>query len=113
MFTLSPETTIGDLVQSGLYGDFAKYFFTYMTPDHWRNPLSAYGYETVGFEPALRRMRELAGLGQPLHFPVYPEEERLLQEEAYQRAIAEAIARGVLAYLEASAGGEPLPEVGS
>ena len=77
MFILSPETTIGDLVQSGLYGDFAKYFFTYMTPDHWRNPLSAYGYETVGFEPALRRMRELAGLGQPLHFPVYPEEERL------------------------------------
>ncbi len=46
-------------------------------------------------------------------FLSHPEEERLLQEEAYQKAIAEAIARGVLAYLEASAGGEPLPEVGS
>ncbi len=46
-------------------------------------------------------------------FLSHPEEERLLQEEAYQKAIAEAIARGVLAYLEASAGSQPLLEIGS
>ena len=33
-------------------------------------------------------------------FLSHPEEERLLQDEAYQRQLAEAIARGVLAYLE-------------
>ncbi len=33
-------------------------------------------------------------------FLSHPEEERRLQDEAYQRQLAEAIARGVLAYLE-------------
>ena len=33
-------------------------------------------------------------------FLSHPEEERLLQEEAYQRTLAEAVARGVIAYLE-------------
>ena len=43
-------------------------------------------------------------------FLSHAQEERLLQDEAYQRAIAEAIARGVIRYLEtASASGEPLP----
>ena len=42
------------------------------------------------------------------------EEERLLQDEAYQKAIAAAIAQGIIAFLQAaSAGGEPLPEVGT
>lgn len=41
------------------------------------------------------------------------EEEKLLQDEQYQRAIAEAIARGVIEFLErSSAGGEPLAEIG-
>ena len=73
----SGETAIGELVQSGLYGEYANYIFTYMTPDHWRNRLSAYGYEKVGFEAGLLRMRELAARSRELHFPVYPEEERL------------------------------------
>lgn len=38
-----------------------------------------------------------------------PEEERLLQEEAYQRAIADAIVRGVVAFLE---GGERVAQQG-
>lgn len=43
-----------------------------------------------------------------------PDEEKLLQTEEYQRAIASAIARGVIQYLNgASAGGEPLPKVGA
>lgn len=71
------ETTIGELVQSGLYGDFGKFIFTYMTPDHWRNKLSAYGYEKVGFEAGLQRMRELAAAGETCHFQIYPEDERL------------------------------------
>ena len=33
-------------------------------------------------------------------FLSHPEEERLLQEQAYQRSLAEAVARGVIAYLE-------------
>ena len=41
------------------------------------------------------------------------EEEKLLQNEDYQRAVAEAIARGVILYLEGvSAGGQALTEVG-
>ena len=75
----SGETTVGELVRSGLYGEFGKYIFTYMTPDHWRNRLSVYGYEKAGFEAGLRRMRELAPRGGELHLPVYPEEERLAQ----------------------------------
>ncbi len=35
-------------------------------------------------------------------FLSHPEEERLLQEPEYQKAIAEAIARGILVYLEGS-----------
>ena len=41
------------------------------------------------------------------------EEERLLQDGSYQKAIADAIARGVLCFLDGdSAGGEALPQVG-
>ena len=62
---------------SGLYGDFARFIFTYMTPDHWNNQLSAYGYEKVGFAQGLARMEELASQSAALHFQIYPEEERL------------------------------------
>ena len=71
------DTTIGELVISGLYGDFAKFIFTYMTPDHWNNKLSAYGYDKVGFESGLSRISELAPQGKSLHFQIYPETERL------------------------------------
>lgn len=73
----SADATIGDLVKSGLYGAFAGNLFTYMTPDHWNSPLSAYGYEKVGFEQGLRRLQALAGDGETHHFRIYPEEERL------------------------------------
>ncbi len=71
------ENTIGDLVRSGAYGEFGRFIFTYMTPDHWTSRLSVYGYEKVGFEQGLRRMRELAESGRNLHFQIYSEEERL------------------------------------
>ncbi len=71
------ENTIGDLVRSGAYGEFGRFIFTYMTPDHWTSRLSVYGYEKVGFEQGLRRMRELAESGRTLHFQVYSPEERL------------------------------------
>ena len=77
MFSLSDATTVGELVLSGRYGQFAGFFFTYMTPDHWHSPLSAYGFEKVGFERALKRMHELAGRSATLHFQIYPREERL------------------------------------
>ncbi len=71
------ESTIGDLVLSNVYGEFGKFIFTYMTPDHWNSPLSVYGYEKTDFEQGLLRMRELAESGQTLHFQIYPREERL------------------------------------
>ena len=71
------DTTIGELVLSGLYGEFANFIFTYMTPDHWQNKLSAYGYDKVGFESGLNRIYELAPQGKSLHFQIYPETERL------------------------------------
>lgn len=30
---ITPDMTIGDLVKSGVYGDFANFIFTDMTPD--------------------------------------------------------------------------------
>ena len=76
-YTISGETTIGELVKSGEYGEFGHTIFTYMTPDHWNNKLSSYGFHTVGFEPGLQRMQELAEKSAELHIPVYSEEERL------------------------------------
>ena len=98
----SEGTTIGELIQSGLYGEYAKYIFTYMTPDHWKNPLSAYGYEKVGFEAGLARMRELAAQSGALHFPVYSEEERL---SSWDKAAV------TLEYFPAKQPGEALPYV--
>ena len=74
---ITPEMTIGELVQSGAYGAFADYIFTDMTPDHWDAPLSSYGFETVGFVPALHRMEELAADGGCHVHPLYGEAERL------------------------------------
>ena len=98
----SGDTTIGELVQSGLYGEYAHYIFTYMTPDHWNNRLSAYGYEKVGFAAGLARMRELAPRGHELHFHIYPEEERLA---SWDKATV------TLEYFPAKKTGEPLPYV--
>lgn len=76
---ITPEMTIGDLVKSGVYGDFAFYIFTDMTPDHWNNQLKNYGFETVGFVPALHRMEELAAGGKNFVYHIYDEETRLSQ----------------------------------
>ena len=71
------ENTIGDLVRSGMYGEFGRFIFTYMTPDCWNTRLSAYGYDTVGFKEGLERMRQLADSGEDLHFKIYSAEERM------------------------------------
>ena len=60
---ITPDMTIGDLVKSGVYGDFANFIFTDMTPDHWNCPLRDYGFDKVGFVPTLHRMEELAASG--------------------------------------------------
>ncbi len=44
-------------------------------------------------------------------FLSHPEEERLLQDEGYQKAIAAAIAQGILAFLEGRTAQTALPEV--
>lgn len=76
---ISPEMTIGDLVKSNVYGDFANYIFTDMTPDHWNCPLKDYGYEKVGFEQTLHRMEELASTKDQYVYHIYDEETRLSQ----------------------------------
>ena len=76
---ISPEMTIGDLVKSNVYGDFANYIFTDMTPDHWNCPLKDYGYEKVGFEQTLHRMEELASTKDQYIYHIYDEETRLSQ----------------------------------
>ena len=99
---ISGGTTIGDLVRSGAYGEYGKHIFTYMTPDHWGNRLSAYGFETVGFREGLERMRELAPRSDETHFYVYPEEERLA---SWDKGSVR------LEYFPAESSGGPLPYV--
>ena len=78
---VTPQMTIADLVKSGNYGAFADYIFTDMTPDHWNSPLARYGFETVGFVTALRRMEELAADkgGMPYVHHIYDKETCLSQ----------------------------------
>ncbi len=99
---ITGETTIGELVRSGSFGEYGKYIFTYMTPDHWQNKLSAYGFETVGFPEGLERMRELAPRSAGTHFYVYPEEERLA---SWDKGTVR------LEYFPAEKAGGPLPYV--
>lgn len=74
---ITPEMTIGDLVKSKVYGQFADYIFTYMTPDHWNCPLKEYGFDKVGFVPTLHRMEELATTNENYIYHLYSEEEQL------------------------------------
>lgn len=77
MSEITPDLTVGDIIRSGQYGEFADYIFTDMTPDHWNNQLSAYGYETTGIEKALHRMQELASDGEEYIHYIYGDEERM------------------------------------
>lgn len=77
MTEITPNLTVGDIIRSGQYGEFADYIFTDMTPDHWNNQLSAYGYETTGIEKALYRMQELASDGEEYIHYIYGDEERM------------------------------------
>lgn len=74
---VTPELTIGELITSGWYGQYANYFFTDMTPDHWNRTLSSYGYEAIGAAPTLRRLEELAAEGYDKPIPIYSELERM------------------------------------
>lgn len=76
---ISPDMTIGDLIKSGVYGSFADYIFTDMTPDHWNAKLSSYGYEKVGFETTLHRMEDLACSEKNYIHYIYDLETRLSQ----------------------------------
>lgn len=90
MHPVNPEMTIGDLIRSGVYGVFADYIFTYMTPDHFYAPLKTYGFEKVGFIEGLSRMEELAASdgknGTSYRHRVYSDEECLSQ---WDKALAE------------------------
>ncbi len=74
---MNKNTTVRELIESGKYGEFADYFWTYITEDHLSNTLDAYGYEACGFELALDRCKELAkDSSVPSYvYPIYSKEE--------------------------------------
>ncbi|MBQ3796129.1 MAG: alpha/beta hydrolase [Butyrivibrio sp.] len=54
------KTTVRELIDSGKYGIFADYFWTYITEDHLERALDSYGYEATGMKLGLDRCSELA-----------------------------------------------------
>lgn len=72
---MNSNTTVKELIESQKYGEFADYFWTYITNDHLDAPLSAYGYEACDFEFALKRIEELAASGKEYIYPVYSRQE--------------------------------------
>ncbi|MBR1440348.1 MAG: alpha/beta hydrolase [Lachnospiraceae bacterium] len=75
--TVQSDTTIGDLIKSGRYGIYAKYFFTDMTPDHFHAPLSSYGFEKNEFAVVLSYLEDLASTGKDYRHFIYDETTRL------------------------------------
>jgi acetyl esterase/lipase len=53
------DRTVRDLIESGEYGIFADYFWSFITEDHLDNTLDAYGYEATAMELGLQRCAEL------------------------------------------------------
>ncbi|MCR5099740.1 MAG: alpha/beta hydrolase [Butyrivibrio sp.] len=85
---ITDDMTIGDILNNDSYGIFKDYIFTYMTPDHYYNKLSSYGFEKVGFEEGLHRMEELAASdgqnGKTYLHNIYSDEEQKAQwDKAY------------------------------
>ncbi len=74
---IQADTTIGELIKSGRYGIYAKYFFTDMTPDHFDAPLSSYGFEKNDFETVLPYLEDLAASGKDYRHFIYDETTRL------------------------------------
>jgi acetyl esterase/lipase len=52
--------TVREVIESGKYGVFADYFWSFITDDHLNNTLDAYGYEATGMELGLKRCALLA-----------------------------------------------------
>ncbi len=71
------NTTVRQLIESGSYGEFAEYFWTYITDDHLNNTLDEYGYEACGFEAALKRCEDLAAneTKDSYVYPIYSRQE--------------------------------------
>ena len=57
---ITGNTKVGELIDSGEFGLFADYFWSYITEDHRNNTLGSYGFEKCGFVPALQRVKALA-----------------------------------------------------
>ena len=75
MNQVTPETTIGELCNYEEYKPLSDYFFTNMTEDVWRRPLGDYGFRKCGFEETLGRLKALILTGQPLIYPVFPNDD--------------------------------------
>ena len=75
MNQVTPETTIGELCNYEEYKPLSDYIFTNMTEDVWRRPLGDYGFRKCGFEETLGRLKALILTGQPLIYPVFPNDD--------------------------------------
>lgn len=85
---ITPDMTIGNLIKNKIYGQFADYFFTYMTQDHWYSPLKRYGFEKVGFVPTLQRIEELAATSNNYIYNIYSDEENACEwDKSYAKFI--------------------------
>lgn len=73
---LTPETTIGELIHSGRYGNFASYFFTSMTAEHWFCPLKNYRQNFERLKEDLSLLEELAQEGKDRVYKIYSFEEQ-------------------------------------
>ncbi len=104
---ITPDTTISELLKNESYGVFRDYIFTYMTPDHYSNKLSAYGYEKVGFEEGLHRMEELSAAdgmhGESYLHNIYSEEDMM---QSWDKAYAK-----YLHFPAKNSSGKPTPYV--
>ncbi len=59
--------TVNEVINTGKYGEFADYFWSYITDDHLSSPLSAYGYEACDLEYALKRCEDLTNESKKSH----------------------------------------------
>lgn len=67
--------TLRELIDSGEYGVFADYFWSYITEDHLDRPLDSYGFEATEMELGLKRCKELAPDGSKYLNYIYSKQE--------------------------------------
>ncbi len=87
--TITPNTTIRELIDSKKFDPFSEFFWSFITEDHLNQTLGSYGFEKCGFAPCLDRLLELADdykNGKKIFFPIYSRQE-IYAEHDRQEAV--------------------------